>query len=188
MTTTKTQTKKKTKKTYKTTRKIRGEKRRVEITRKKNGKETIRILKKKTVGKKPRLKRIKISSSMAENVQSSRSGKSRNLDSRTTSKKLVKDSRWISNPGKFDYPGVDTKGEGKDPHYEYKMDRKKKREKEKKRGHANNRMINNTRELRWELHTLKDTTDPKKKKNKRKKIKTLKRKINKDNRRAAKLQ
>jgi hypothetical protein len=181
-------TKKKTKNVYRTTRKIRGVKRKVEITKKKNGKESIRILKKKKVGKKPLLKVVPIARGVAQHIQSLRSGKARTSDAKTTSKKVVKDARWKKNPGKYDYPGVDTKGEGRDPHYEYRINEKKKKEKKKKSKNVSKRMSNNTGELKWRLRVLRDIDDPKRKKKLREEISVLKRKINKDNARAAKLQ
>ena len=106
-------------KTYRTTRQIRGEKRQVEITRKKDGKESIRILKKK----KSKTTSKKLSFKEAKRIQKTRSKQARNRDSKTTSKKLVKDSRWKKNPGKFDFPGIDTKGKGKKTEKETKKEK-----------------------------------------------------------------
>ena len=96
----------------KTTRKINGEKRRVEITRLKSGKEKIRILKKKNP-KKRKTTAKKLSVKEAKRIQSYRTKQARNRDSKTTSKKVIRDERWGMYPGKFDYPGIDTKGKGK---------------------------------------------------------------------------
>jgi hypothetical protein len=175
-------------KSYVAVRKIRGEKRDVVITRYKDGKESVNMWVKKKRGRKPLIDVVPLARGVAEHIQSFRSGKARNRDSKTTSKKIVKDSRWKKNPGMYDYPGIDTKGEGRDPHYEYRITEKKKKEKKKKSTNASKRMSNNTEELKWRLRVLRKTDDPKKKEKLRNEISVLKRKINKDNARAAKLQ
>lgn len=93
--------------TYFTTKKIRGERRKVKISFDKKGKKHTNVVSPK---KRPR-KVFPISK--ARKVQETRSKQARNRDSKTTSKNVIRDSRWKKNPGSFDYPGVDTKGKGK---------------------------------------------------------------------------
>lgn len=69
-------------------------------------------------GKKVKQKRVKahfVSREEAINIQKGRSLRSQSADSRRTSKATVTPdvgSRWANNPGRYDYPGVDTQGRG----------------------------------------------------------------------------
>lgn len=143
--------------------------------------------KKKKKKKKTSSKVIKVPSSAAEYIQKSRSGKARSRDAKTTAKKVVKDSRWIHNPGRFDYPNVDTKGYGRDPNYERKMKTERENEHNRKRKHAEDRLKHNTRELRGELYDLKNAKDEKTKEKLREKIKERKLKIEKNKKRLKKI-
>ncbi len=130
--------------------------------------------------KKKRLKIMKIPSSVANFLQKSRPGKARSRDARTTSKKVIKDSRWVYSPGNFDYPGVDTKGYGRDPEYERKLKREKENEYNRKKKHAEDRLKHNNRELRGELYDLKNAKDEKNREKLRVKIEERRLKIKKN--------
>lgn len=93
--------------TYFATRKIRGEKRKVKISFDKKGKKHTNVVSPK------KRKRKVLPILLARKFQAKRTKQARNRDSKSTSKNVIRDSRWKKNPGKFDYPRVDTKGKGK---------------------------------------------------------------------------
>jgi len=68
-------------------------------------------------------------------IQGKRSPRARHMDSLKTSKKIDKTSKnWGKHPELFDYPDVDTEGDGADEFYEFNMiQRKKKKEEMKKK-------------------------------------------------------
>jgi len=94
-----------------------------------------KITKRKTTKKKNVAKKKtnqKLSFKEAKRVQKTRSKQARNRDSSTTSKKVIKDVRWKKEPGKFDYPKIDTKGYGKKTEKEINKEKAQdKKEKEK---------------------------------------------------------
>lgn len=104
--------------TYFATKTIRGERRKVKITIK-NGKKHTNVVSPK------KRKRKVFPISKARKFQGTRSKQARNRDSKTTSKKVIRDARWKKNPGSFDYPGVDTKGKGKNLHKDKVMAQRK---------------------------------------------------------------
>lgn len=115
------------KKKYKTTRKIRGQKRKVEITRKKNGKESIKILSPKKLGRKKKTHRP-LPVKEAKKIHAKRSKRSRILDEKKANKKQIKDARWKKSPERFDFPGVDTlKKKSKQPEKKSRIEKLKKK-------------------------------------------------------------
>ena len=106
-------------KNYFATKTIRGEKRAVEITFDSEGKKHTRVVTPK------KIKRKVFPIAKARKHQETRSKQARTRDSKTTSKKVIRDARWKKEPGKFDYPGVDTKGRGKNIAKDKTMDQRK---------------------------------------------------------------
>lgn len=88
-------------------RKIRGEVRQVGIRKDISGKEHIRLMHQRKDSNIDY--RDHISKSYAKLIHANRSKKARTQDEKTTSKRLIRDSRWVKKPGMYDYPGVDTK-------------------------------------------------------------------------------
>ena len=104
--------------TYFATRTIRGERRKVKITIK-DGKKHINVVTPK------KRKRKVLPIAQARKFQGTRTKQARTRDAKTTSKKVIRDSRWKKDPGKFDYPGVDTKGKGKNIAKDKTMEQRK---------------------------------------------------------------
>ncbi len=93
-------------------------------TRKKTTKKKNVVVKKK---------RKELSVKEAKKFQKTRSEQARTRDSKTTSKKVIKDERWKKKPGSFDYPKVDTRGYGMKTKKEKDADLKLKKEKDAKK-------------------------------------------------------
>ena len=104
--------------TYFATKTIRGERRKVKITIKDGKKHTNVVTPKKR-------KRKVLPIAQARKFQGTRTKQARTRDSKTTSKKVIRDSRWKKSPGSFDYPGVDTKGKGKSIEKDKAMEQRK---------------------------------------------------------------
>lgn len=104
--------------TYFATRTIRGERRKVKITIK-DGKKHINVITPK------KRKRKVLPIAQARKFQGTRTKQARTRDAKTTSKNVIRDSRWKKSPGSFDYPGVDTKGKGRNIEKDKAMEQRK---------------------------------------------------------------
>lgn len=89
-----------------TSRKIHGRLRRVKIKKKSNGKEQVLMRHPYKRGVKPKAKFL--TSQEARKINATRSKRSQALDEKKSAK-LTYSTNWEKNPGKYDYPGVDTK-------------------------------------------------------------------------------
>lgn len=92
---------------YNTIRKIRGEKRKVKVTKYSRLKESLEFLNPKSTIKDNR----KISRNEARIFQNSRSKKAKVKDAEQ-SVTTIKTAKWLKYPNKYDYPNVDTEGRG----------------------------------------------------------------------------
>lgn len=70
-----------------------------------------------------KIEHMKLKFEDAQRIHSYRPKKFRDRDEKSTAKKQVSDWRWAQNPGRYDYPGVDTKDTKYNP-FTYQEDRR----------------------------------------------------------------